>query len=145
MKLCRSAPCDPRSGGGPTLGRDGNGGSHCAGAVDRVELAGASEPTAPVASSCPKPAARSWTSDTGPTVRLLPDNVPHRHAYFEVCRVGERGRGQYLVNGVPHAIGPGDLFFSRPGVLHQIVNTEQPMMELFWMTFYLQLAGRRTG
>lgn len=71
----------------------------------------------------------------------LPDNVPHRHAYFEVCRVGEWGSGQYFVEGVPHAIGPGDLFFSRPGVLHQIVNTEteQSPMELFWVTFHLQL------
>lgn len=75
----------------------------------------------------------------------LPDNVPHRHAYFEVCRVGERGRGHYLVEGVPHAIGPGDLFFSRPGVLHQIVNTERPLMELFWLTFYLQLPETATG
>lgn len=75
----------------------------------------------------------------------LPDNVPHRHAYFEVCRVGERGRGQYLVSGVPHPIGPGDLFFSRPGVLHQIVNTEQPLMELFWVTFYLQLPNAALG
>ncbi|MES2459663.1 MAG: AraC family transcriptional regulator [Armatimonadota bacterium] len=75
----------------------------------------------------------------------LPDNVPHRHAYFEVCRVGERGHGQYLVEGVPHAIGPGDLFFSRPGVLHQIINTEQPLMELFWVTFYLNLPNVVSG
>ena len=75
----------------------------------------------------------------------LPDNVPHRHAYFEVCRVGERGRGQYLVNSVPHEISPGDLFFSRPGVLHQIVNTEQPLLELFWVTFYLQLPDAALG
>lgn len=74
----------------------------------------------------------------------LPDNVPHRHAYFEVCRVGEWGSGQYLVEGVPHAIGPGDLFFSRPGVLHRILNTDRTLMELFWVTFHLQLPGPGT-
>jgi AraC-like DNA-binding protein/mannose-6-phosphate isomerase-like protein (cupin superfamily) len=75
----------------------------------------------------------------------LPDNVPHRHAYFEVCRVGKHGQGQYLVEGVPYTIEPGDLFFSRPGVLHQIVNTEQTLMELFWVTFYLQLPNSGTS
>lgn len=75
----------------------------------------------------------------------LPDNIPHRHAYFEVCRVGERGHGRYFVEGVPYSIGPGDLFFSRPGVLHQIVNTEQPLMELFWMTLYLKLPTAEVG
>ncbi|MBC8102234.1 MAG: helix-turn-helix transcriptional regulator [Cytophagales bacterium] len=75
----------------------------------------------------------------------LPDNVPHRHAYFEVCRVGARGQGQYRVEGTPHEIGPGDLFFSRPGVLHQIVNAGPPLMELFWVTFHLQFPAESPG
>jgi AraC-like DNA-binding protein/mannose-6-phosphate isomerase-like protein (cupin superfamily) len=65
----------------------------------------------------------------------LADNVPHRHAYFEVCRVGEWGAGRYVVEGTPHDLRPGDLFFARPGVVHQIVNTATPLMELYWVSF----------
>lgn len=65
----------------------------------------------------------------------LTDNVPHRHTFFEVCLVGARGQGRFLVGGQPRAIGPGDLFIARPGVVHQIENTAAPNMELFWVSF----------
>jgi AraC-like DNA-binding protein/mannose-6-phosphate isomerase-like protein (cupin superfamily) len=67
----------------------------------------------------------------------LPDNVPHRHAYHEVCLVGERGAGEFLVEGVVHALEPGTVFFARPGVLHQIRNTQEPGMALSWVVFTL--------
>lgn len=65
----------------------------------------------------------------------LSDNVPHRHAYFEVCRVGAWGAGRYIVEGTSHELRPGDLFIARPGVVHQIVNTATPLMELYWVSF----------
>lgn len=69
----------------------------------------------------------------------LPDNIPHRHAYYEICLVGRWGQGLYLVDGAARPLQSGTVFFSRPGVLHQIVNTAgQPGMELSWLTFHLQ-------
>lgn len=65
----------------------------------------------------------------------LPDNVPHRHAHFEICQVGAYGSGRFIVEDRPFEIQPGDLFIARPGVVHQIVNTAQPDMELFWVSF----------
>ena len=65
----------------------------------------------------------------------LPDNRPHRHTFFEVCLVGAHGQGKFIVQEREHPIGPGDLFVARPGVVHQIVNTDQMNMELFWVSF----------
>lgn len=65
----------------------------------------------------------------------LRDNVPHRHTYFEVCLMGAYGAGVFTVEGVPHPIGPGDLFIARPGVVHQIQNTGPVPMELYWVAF----------
>lgn len=65
----------------------------------------------------------------------LADNVPHRHTYFEICQVGEYGAGVFTVEGKKHSIGPGDVFFARPGVIHQIQNTQTPSMELFWVSW----------
>lgn len=65
----------------------------------------------------------------------LPDNVPHRHTFFEVCMVGSRGAANFIVQGQPHAVAPGDVFFARPGVVHQIVNTARRGLELFWVCF----------
>ena len=67
----------------------------------------------------------------------LADNAPHRHTYFEACLVGDHGRGVFIVENVEHPIGPGDLFLARPGVVHQIKNTEVPWMELYWVSFQL--------
>ncbi|MDQ3397609.1 MAG: AraC family transcriptional regulator [Deinococcota bacterium] len=67
----------------------------------------------------------------------LPDNVPHRHAHFELCQVGAYGSGHFIVEDRPYAICPGDLFIARPGVVHQIVNHTHPDMELFWVSFLL--------
>ncbi|MGC4046427.1 MAG: AraC family transcriptional regulator [Armatimonas sp.] len=75
---------------------------------------------------------RNWASSA-----QLPDNVPHRHAYHEVCLVGERGQGVFHVEGTPYSLEPSTLFFARPGVLHQITNTEEPGMALRWVTFTL--------
>ena len=74
--------------------------------------------------------ARSWAYS-----QHLADNVPHRHTYFEVCLVGRWGSGKFLVDGVPHPLVPGTLFIARPGMLHQIVNTTAPQMELSWVCF----------
>lgn len=78
----------------------------------------------------------------------LPDNVPHRHTFFEVCQVGAHGRGHFIVEGRPHRVGPGDVFFARPGVVHQIVNTARQNMELYWVSYGLppgEAGGDETG
>ncbi len=67
----------------------------------------------------------------------LPDNAPHRHTYFEACMVGGHGSGVFLIEDAEHPIGPGDLFLARPGVVHQIRNTKEPWMELYWVAFQL--------
>lgn len=67
--------------------------------------------------------------------RHLADNKPHRHTFFEVCLVGEYGAGEFIVQDRTHRVGPGDLFVARPGVIHQIVNTGRPNMELSWVSF----------
>lgn len=68
----------------------------------------------------------------------LLDNVPHRHAHFEICLIGDYGRGVFQVQDSPHAIKRGDLFIARPGVAHQIVNTQKRLMELYWISFNWQ-------
>jgi len=73
----------------------------------------------------------------------LVDNEPHRHTFFEVCLVGNYGRGIFTNLGKPIEIGPGDLFIARPGALHRIVNVEQPLMELSWVSY--QWHGGRIG
>jgi AraC family L-rhamnose operon transcriptional activator RhaR len=78
--------------------------------------------------------ARSWAYSSH-----LADNVPHRHTYFEVCLVGQWGNGVYRVEGVPYPLVPGTLFIARPGILHQIINSAEPNMELYWVCF--QWAG----
>lgn len=65
----------------------------------------------------------------------LPDNVPHRHTHFEICQVGAYGAGHFIVEDRPYLVEPGNLFIARPGVAHQIMNTAQPDMELFWVSF----------
>ena len=67
--------------------------------------------------------------------RHLADNRPHRHTFFEVCLVGEYGAGEFIVQDRAHPVRPGDLFVARPGVIHQIVNTGRPDMELSWVSF----------
>lgn len=65
----------------------------------------------------------------------LPDNRPHRHTFFEVCQVGRQGQGNFIVEGRENQLAPGTVFIARPGVVHQIVNTARPGMELFWVCF----------
>ena len=65
----------------------------------------------------------------------LPDNVAHRHTFFEVCLVGGWGGGIFTVEDEPLPIAPGDLFIARPGVVHRIQNHAAPEMELFWVSF----------
>ncbi len=67
--------------------------------------------------------------------RHLADNRLHRHTFFEVCLVGRHGQGEFRVQQQSHTLKPGDLFVARPGVIHQIVNTAQPDMELRWVSF----------
>lgn len=75
----------------------------------------------------------------------LPDNVAHRHTYFEVCLVGSWGAGEFRLEGKLFPIGPGDLFVARPGVVHQIVNTRAPEMELFWVAFHWERQRAESG
>ena len=65
----------------------------------------------------------------------LPDNRPHRHTFFEVCLVGRYGQGEFRVQDRAHCLAPSSLFVARPGVIHQIVNTASPHMELSWVSF----------
>jgi AraC family transcriptional regulator of arabinose operon len=71
----------------------------------------------------------------------LPDNVPHRHTFFEICLVGSWGEGIFIAESRPNGITSGDLFIARPGVVHQIVNTENSLMELFWVSLRWDGAG----
>lgn len=73
----------------------------------------------------------------------LSDNVPHRHTYFEVCLVGSHGSGIFTAHNRPHDIGPGNVFYARPGVVHQIQNSESEGMELFWVSFAWPLGEKR--
>jgi AraC family L-rhamnose operon transcriptional activator RhaR len=84
----------------------------------------------------------SWNYDAA-----LLNNVPHRHTHFEVCLVGDYGRGEYRVQNTAHVIKRGDVFIARPGVVHQIVNTQPELMELYWISFRLDkcFARRRTS
>ncbi len=63
----------------------------------------------------------------------LPDNVPHRHTFFEVCLVGGRGNALWSVGEAQFSIGPGDLIVAKPGAIHQISETRD--LELFWVSF----------
>lgn len=65
----------------------------------------------------------------------LVDNRPHRHTYFEACLVGRHGSGVFYEPHGEHVLQPGTVFVARPGVVHNIVNTTSPCMELFWVSF----------
>jgi AraC family L-rhamnose operon transcriptional activator RhaR len=65
----------------------------------------------------------------------LVDNRPHRHTYFEACLVGRHGAGFFREPAGEHLLLPGTVFVARPGVVHNIVNTSMPLMELFWVSF----------
>jgi len=67
----------------------------------------------------------------------LPDNSPHRHTYFEVCQVGTHGAGVLRAEDREFALHPHTVFVARPGVVHQIVNTASPCMELHWFALRL--------
>ena len=74
----------------------------------------------------------------------LADNIPHRHTYFEICLVGEYGGGEFRVEGKPQEIKAGDLFLARPGVVHQILNTQPERMELYWVAFQPEKGSPKT-
>jgi AraC-like DNA-binding protein len=56
-------------------------------------------------------------------------NFLHKHSFFEVCYVLD-GFGSYMDNGVVYPLLSGTLFYSRPGIMHQIM-CEQGMQLLF--------------
>jgi AraC family L-rhamnose operon transcriptional activator RhaR len=72
----------------------------------------------------------------------LASNVPHRHTYFEACLVGNYGAGIFTNAGEELALAPGTFFLARPGVVHQISNTQSEEMELYWVCFSLPDTGR---
>lgn len=63
----------------------------------------------------------------------LSDNVPHRHTFYEVCQVGRRGAADFLIEGASYRVAAGDVFFARPGQIHQILNRQKRGMELRWI------------
>lgn len=65
----------------------------------------------------------------------LKDNQPHRHTCFEACLVGAYGAGTFTALGTDHPLSPGTFFVARPGVVHQIRNSEPILMELTWVSF----------
>ncbi len=75
----------------------------------------------------------------------LQDNRPHRHTYFEVCLVGEYGGGVFTAGETAYPLLPGTLFFARPGVRHQIQNSQTPPMELLWVCFGWTLEPEAAG
>jgi AraC family transcriptional regulator of arabinose operon len=75
----------------------------------------------------------------------IADNVPHRHTYFEVCLVGKYGGGIFTSLHEQHPLKPGDLFIARPGVIHQIQNTQHVEMELTWVSFLIPPASEERG
>jgi AraC-like DNA-binding protein/mannose-6-phosphate isomerase-like protein (cupin superfamily) len=68
-------------------------------------------------------------------------NPPHRHTYFEVCRV-EGGHGRYVVTDQAYEVGGGDLLFIRPGVRHQIISARPPGIRLSWVAFDVSTGHR---
>ncbi len=72
-----------------------------------------------------------------------PDNQPHRHSFFEVCLV-VRGTGAFVVGEQVLRVEAGDVFIARPGVVHQIVSTSRPEMELYWIAYQLHHIGTPT-
>jgi AraC-like DNA-binding protein len=72
------------------------------------------------------------------------ENPPHRHTYFEVCRVAG-GRGRYVVADRAYEIGGGDLLFTRPGVRHQIISAEPPGIDLSWVAFGVSAPDENAG
>jgi AraC-like DNA-binding protein/mannose-6-phosphate isomerase-like protein (cupin superfamily) len=72
----------------------------------------------------------------------LPDNVPHRHTYFEACLVGAHGVGVFTNEGAEHALQPGTFFLARPGAVHQIANRAPVEMELYWVCFSVTRSAR---
>jgi AraC family L-rhamnose operon transcriptional activator RhaR len=71
------------------------------------------------------------------------ENPPHRHTYFEVCRV-DAGRGRFVVGGRDHDVEPGDLLFARPGVRHRILSPDPPGIGLSWVSFDLRPSPEAT-
>ncbi|MFY0758126.1 AraC family transcriptional regulator [Metabacillus dongyingensis] len=56
-------------------------------------------------------------------------NPVHRHSSFEVCYV-LNGEGTYIDDGNIYSLYPGTLFYSRPGITHQILS-EKGLFLLF--------------
>jgi AraC-like DNA-binding protein len=75
----------------------------------------------------------------------LLDNQPHRHTYFEICLVGDYGSGIFHIFGDDFQLSPGVTFFAQPGEVHQIVNQTEPGMELYWLSFSLEIGRGETG
>jgi hypothetical protein len=56
--------------------------------------------------------------------------------------VGDYGAGVFTNAGEELELAPGTFFLARPGVVHQIANTQREEMELYWVCFSLPAAGR---
>jgi AraC family L-rhamnose operon transcriptional activator RhaR len=49
--------------------------------------------------------------------------------------VGDYGAGVFTVLGEDLPLAPGTFFLARPGVVHQIRNTDPDLMDLIWVSF----------
>jgi mannose-6-phosphate isomerase-like protein (cupin superfamily) len=47
---------------------------------------------------------------------------PHKHEQVEETFYFEQGTPQFVVDGVPHRVKPGDVFKLAPGESHEIIN-----------------------
>lgn len=73
-----------------------------------------------------------------------PDNHLHRHSVYEVCFVSE-GTGRFVAGGESSTVGAGDIFVARPGIIHRILSTSRPEMELYWIVYQLHSPARERG
>jgi AraC-like DNA-binding protein/mannose-6-phosphate isomerase-like protein (cupin superfamily) len=73
-----------------------------------------------------------------------PDNHLHRHSVYEVCFVSE-GTGRFVAGGETSTIAPGDIFVARPNIIHRILSTSRPEMELYWIAYQLHSLGGERG
>ena len=56
--------------------------------------------------------------------------VPHRHPYDKVAFV-QAGRARWIVNGVEHEAGPGDILVVKAGEIHSFTSCgDEPLLQL---------------
>ncbi|WP_171655673.1 AraC family transcriptional regulator [Paenibacillus foliorum] len=59
----------------------------------------------------------------------LSGNIPHKHSFYEICYI-LGGEGEYSEKDIVYPLCAGTLFFSKPGITHQI-RTEKGLNIIF--------------